>query len=443
MLLAPLPLSCLCSTACRPHPLYAAPCAQAFLRRQREIHANTASEAPSATREYVPSYPVVAPDLSKCAIARTGPARLVVLALPGQRRLGSWQLQPPCNEPATWQWSHGSSCLAIPWGRSWGLTGVIGDREDRGAEPGPAGLCLVDTSEGGIALVCLGVQSADHDRPVLGPWLPCGLLAVRHLSSAQVVWSLFDDQGSQRHSVACPFLVWRGLQCFAGPSSPWVLCGQNAVAPAGDKLLLSLHQAWEPDRFFIWHVQGGAPVEAALPKEAEPAAVTVQRWSPDSMQVLSMAQTGLTLFHSCSGVELARQRIREGVSTIDWGVNQLLAVAFLACNHLHVYSVRGALLSLSHCIPGAGIVGCQPAFSPDGAHLACMLVRDNQASLAVFRSPTTLVRSNALVIDSSRASSVHFGSGLEACRWSRDGTRIGLTYTIYCKCSCLHLVDFG
>ena len=244
----------------RPHPLYAAPSARHYLQFQRRVHASIAQRRVAVETEYFQASPALAPDLTKCAIALAQPVRLRLLELPGQDELGCWPLPRLTNESCCWLWRNDSRCLAAPWGRCWSMTGVVGAHAKMPLLDGPCGVSMLDICTGTVANVALGAQPSRYPR--IGGWTDSGLLAVRYVSSGVMVWSLFTAFGNELYAVVCPQQAAESGISFACMADSHLVCGRHAIAPVGDRLLLSMSNDDKPDRHFIWHWIDSSLVEA-------------------------------------------------------------------------------------------------------------------------------------------------------------------------------------
>ena len=308
-----------------------------------------------------------------------GTACLVVLELPGQRRLCAWPLpKDSCHTAASWSWARDKLHVVLPWGWCWGrvASAPLWNYNEYEQEPDFAGISLLNTCTGAVADVELGYHELQASSELLvGPFTPCGLLPVRHQSQAELVWTLFSLTGQALYSVSCPVSEDGSLAAPSGWAAPGGCTPVSPFAAAGHKMLLVSTQLCV-DRFYIWHWQLGVVEDAHVPKPRASFWESAPLWSPDSRRVLCFQDSKCMLYDSAC-VRLSSQTLPEPARSAAWSSSG--AIALLCRDALRLYTlVEGAGLSLEHSL-GTHLIPVPLSYdavpltwSPDGTLLACV-----------------------------------------------------------------------
>ena len=157
-------------------PLFAAPSVRVHLQQLSARRVSILAGDVSVREEELPGRgAAVTADLTKVAVlsplddseeaeasegaSDESAACLVVLELPGQRRLCAWPLpRDSCHTAASWSWARDKLHIVLPWGWCWGrvASAPLWNYNEYEQEPDFAGISLLNTCTGAVANVELG-----------------------------------------------------------------------------------------------------------------------------------------------------------------------------------------------------------------------------------------------------------------------------------------------
>ena len=224
-------------------------------------------------------------------------------------------------------------------------------------------------------------------------------------------------------------------------------CSADMFSPDGAALLLGdfchvqRDEQPSPTHFHIWHCHAAATHAACFPRLplGTAAYLKAQLWSPDSDQVLCIFSSGHCVFYGWSGELRGSQRIAGQPESGAWGGDGTVAV--LASAAVRLYTVQDGLkLVLAHVLGpslfAASCFLCQPAFSLDGAHLACLTRQRSSTkklSLVLYAVTGRLLGAFCLQLD-------EFHEHAISCIWSSDGSRLAVIHTCEPGAELLHVL---
>ena len=180
---------------------------------------------------------------------------------------------------------------------------------------------------------------------------------------------------------------------------------------------------------------------------------SVLHWAPDGSRLLYLSRGGMSFFFSATGVQLACQRLSAGAHDVVWAASG--AVAVLYGQELELYSLEETAEDQPLLVPacklscsdlGVDVLHpCQPAFSPDGAHLACVAnCSDGLVVVLIDVKLGSLLFVHILDLDTRQVPDQQLALHQypETCWWSADGSRLAVTH-FSLSGGFLHVVDIG
>ena len=344
------------------HPIHTAPSVALWLQQQRAVHASLVSRAHTSQHLLRPRG-VANQDCTKVAdcVASEGSVRMDCVEihdLHSDALLQLWRLPgtPVYRRPADWHWGPCGERLVLPFVQS---------QSDALA----AHAAIIDEAQGGLlGLVFLNIRTGHsttvslHGKAGISFCPQQGLVCVRHVdSAAQSMLSLYDCNGSLRHSTA----------------APCARVGMTVWNTAGTALALPGH--WPEQKAWVWDLASGAVQTVECSDGLRSA------WStPDSQRLyLASPRTGECVLTTSVGpaVHISQPLPLHWSQTnwVAWGSRLAGIIRYTGgeplCRELLVYRVSAVQLTLQ-----AALSVAHPArlftdalcLSADGEHCALL-----------------------------------------------------------------------